>query len=213
MSVKRSSRRLPFRSTTRLRGRPVEIDAETGSWRRRFRRRLNYGEQNLRGAGRLEHDGGVLIVRATKKIAERLGGFATVPAAPDRPQLGEWYATAMFWRPQVALFVSETTLLPVFVPLAPANTVVRRLPAELADVLRRQGVPDEFIDAELAKMSASICPAQRESQHDGRRQRIRPPRQARNARRRGKPDLTRLSDWLAQTPMGPLRDRRWVPQS
>ena len=60
--------------------------------------------------------GDVLIVRATKKLAQRLGGFDDVPAEPDLSLLGEWYATVIFWRPQVALFVSETTLLPVFVP-------------------------------------------------------------------------------------------------
>ncbi len=27
--------------------------------------------------------------------------------------MGQWYATAMFWKPQVALFVNEPTLLPV----------------------------------------------------------------------------------------------------
>jgi hypothetical protein len=33
--------------------------------------------------------------------------------------LGQWYATAVFWKPQVALFVNESTLLPVLMPLAP----------------------------------------------------------------------------------------------
>ena len=33
---------------------------------------------------------------------------------------GDWFATVVFWRPQVALFVSKPTLLPVFVPFAPA---------------------------------------------------------------------------------------------
>jgi hypothetical protein len=39
---------------------------------------------------------------------------------------GRRYATAFFWRPQVALFVNESTLLPVLIPLAPATTVIAR---------------------------------------------------------------------------------------
>jgi hypothetical protein len=99
----------------------------------------------------------VLIVRATKKLAERMGGFDAAPADADLPLLGEWYATAIFWRPQVALFVSETTLLPVLLPLAPASSVLKRFPAAVADVLRRQEVPGAFIEAELAKMRTGVC--------------------------------------------------------
>ena len=153
----------------------------------------------------------MLIVRATKKLAQRLGGFATVSAEPDLPLLGEWYATLMFWRLQVALFVSETTLLPVFIPLAPATTVVRRLPAELADMLCRQDVPGVFIDAELAKMSESRClPTASRSMVGVVNEYVRLAEHS-HARSRGTPDLAGLSDWLAQTPMGPLRDRSGFP--
>ena len=170
-----------------------------------------YGEQDQRGACRLEHDRGVLIVRATKKLAERLGGFTPSPADPDQPRLGEWYATVMFWRPQVALFVSETTLIPVFVPLAPATTVVRRLPVELAVALRRHGVSDAFIDAEISKMSESRClPTASRSMVGVVNEYVRLAEHS-NARRGGTPDLGRLSDWLAHTPMGPLRDRGGFP--
>ena len=159
----------------------------------------------------VEHSGGVLIVRATKKLAERLGGFTPAPADPDQPRLGEWYATVMFWRPQVALFVSQTTLLPVFVPLAPATTVVRRLPAELAVVLRRHGVSDPFIDAEISKMSESRClPTASRSMVGVVNEYVRLAEHS-NARRGETPDLARLSDWLAHTPMGPLRDRSGFP--
>ena len=55
--------------------------------------------------------------------------------------MGQWYATAMFWKPQVALFVSEPTLLPVLVPLAPAATLLARFPQQLAAVLTAHGTP------------------------------------------------------------------------
>jgi hypothetical protein len=57
--------------------------------------------------------------------------------------LGDWYATALPWRPrQVALFVSEKTLLPVLMPIAPASSLLDRFPHQFAEVLR-QHTPDE----------------------------------------------------------------------
>lgn len=66
--------------------------------------------------------------------------------------LGDWFATALFWKPQVALLVNQRTLLPVFVPLAPAATLTKRIPDAIAAALRRQGAPEEFVAAELAAM-------------------------------------------------------------
>ncbi len=155
--------------------------------------------------------GDVLIVRATKKLAQRLGGFDDVPAGPDLPSLGEWYATVIFWRPQVALFVGETTLLPVFVPLAPASSLIRRLPAELADVLRRQEVPGAFIDKELSKMNEAVClPTASRSMLGVLNGYVHLAGHIR-ARQGGPPDLAWLEDRLAQTPMGPLHKRHGFP--
>lgn len=68
--------------------------------------------------------------------------------------LGDWFATAIFWRPQMALFVNERTLLPVFVPLAPAATLFERAPSAIASVLRCHGVDDAVVTAELSAMHA-----------------------------------------------------------
>ena len=154
----------------------------------------------------LGQDEEVLIVRATKKFAQRLGGFDPVPTEPDLPLLGEWYATVIFWRPQVALFVSETTLLPIFVPLAPASSVTR-LPTELADVLRRQETPGAFIDKELSKMNESRClPTASRSMLGVLNEYVHLAGHV-HARQGGLQDLAWLEDWLAQTPMGPLHKR------
>jgi len=55
----------------------------------------------------------VLIVHATKKLLDRLKRPAERLEEVSTGFLGPWYATALFWRPQVALFVNERTLLPV----------------------------------------------------------------------------------------------------
>jgi hypothetical protein len=66
--------------------------------------------------------------------------------------MGQWYATAMFWKPQVALFVNEPTLLRVLMPLAPAATLLARFPQQAAAVLAAHGVPVAVIDEEQRQM-------------------------------------------------------------
>ena len=68
--------------------------------------------------------------------------------------LGNWYATALFWKPQVALLVNERTLLPVLMPLAPATDLATRFPNYLDSVLAAHGMQQQFIEQELAQMTA-----------------------------------------------------------
>ncbi len=73
--------------------------------------------------------------------------------------LGSWYATLLRGRPAVALFVNEPTLLPLLMPVAPARTLLRRLPAAVADLLAGHLVPRELIDSEVADMAgARVAP-------------------------------------------------------
>ncbi|MDQ2874697.1 MAG: hypothetical protein M3Y33_07775 [Actinomycetota bacterium] len=150
----------------------------------------------------------MLIVRATKKLLDRLG-----PPAPDVEQasttlLGDWYATVWFWRPQAALLVSEVTLLPVLMPLAPAVTFLQRLGPELAAVLVAHGAPAEFIDAELQEMervrlaktaSRSVVGIMNEFTHLA------------DAWRQDEPDMLALAVRLATTPCSPLYKRHISP--
>jgi hypothetical protein len=70
----------------------------------------------------------VVIVRATRKLLQRLGRpTAGCPVSTTR--LGDWYATHLPWRPRhVSLLVSERTLLPLLMPLTPAATLLDRFP-------------------------------------------------------------------------------------
>jgi len=47
----------------------------------------------------------------------------------------------LFWKPQVALLVNETTLLPVLTKFAPAATLLDRVPTVVAVHLHAHGVP------------------------------------------------------------------------
>lgn len=97
----------------------------------------------------------MVIVHGTQRFRDRVPGRTDDIAADDQSYtlLGPWYATLLRWRPAVALFVSEPTLLPVLVGMAPARTLLRRFPAAVADVLSAHHVPHELINAEVTQMT------------------------------------------------------------
>ncbi|MFO1256262.1 MAG: hypothetical protein U1E37_11445 [Sphingomonadaceae bacterium] len=90
-------------------------------------------------------------LHCTKKLLDRIKPEIVAPGQSDTA-LGNWYATVLFWKPQVALLVSERTLLPVLMQLAPAATLARRFPAQFALVLKEHGVSSEFIAQEVWRM-------------------------------------------------------------
>ena len=95
----------------------------------------------------------MFVVHPTKKLLDRLHQ----PLSTDghgTTALGDWYATALFWKPQVPLFVNEVTLPPVLVPLAPAATLLDRFPDALRGVLQAHEIPRSFIGAEIAEIGA-----------------------------------------------------------
>jgi hypothetical protein len=92
-------------------------------------------------------------LHCTKKLLDRVKAeISTVPLT-STTVLGSWYATVLLWKPQVALLVNENTLLPVLMPLAPCRDLAERFPEQLVNVLAAHGVPQQFIDHELAQMN------------------------------------------------------------
>jgi hypothetical protein len=98
-----------------------------------------------------EYRSTVFTLHCTKKLLDRIGPRVDLPRNAST-RLGNWYATALFWRPHMALMVNERTLLPVMLPLAPAASLAKRFPAALEELLRTLGLPDEFIKAEIGNM-------------------------------------------------------------
>lgn len=155
-------------------------------------------------------DTGSFTIHATKKLLDRVKQPIGEPVAPATA-LGNWYANALFWKPQVALLVNERTLLPVFMPLAPAATLARRFPDELRRVLDAHGTDPRFVDHEIRSMgdgryaktaSRSLLGVMNEfaflaSVH----------REDHGAEE----DLVTLSVRLAETPMSPLYKRHISP--
>jgi hypothetical protein len=92
----------------------------------------------------------MVFIRGTRKVLDRVGS----PSEPDTASttmLGDGFVTVLFWRPQVALFVNATSLLPVFMPMAPAATVLERFPETLAGILRTHGIADHIIAHEVGQ--------------------------------------------------------------
>jgi hypothetical protein len=94
----------------------------------------------------------VFTIHATKKLLDRVKAPVVDPVAQPSTALCNWYATAIFWKPQVALFVNEITFLPVFMPLAPSSTLAQRFPEVLREVLMGIEIDFEFIDHEILSM-------------------------------------------------------------
>lgn len=90
----------------------------------------------------------MLVIRGTKKLRERVKGAPAGDGDVSTTELGDWFANVLFWRPQVALLVNSRTLLPVFMDLAPAATLLDRAPVAIEAVLRHHGADDAFLAAE-----------------------------------------------------------------
>jgi hypothetical protein len=93
----------------------------------------------------------MLYLHCTQRLLKRLKP-ELVDAGSGTTKLGNWYATVLPWRPQVAMLVNEQTLLPVLMPLAPAASLAVRFPEALIDILAVHGVPRWFIDSEVSEM-------------------------------------------------------------
>lgn len=92
-------------------------------------------------------------LHATQKLLDRIKSPSIAIGGTSDTLLGNWYATALFWKPHVALLVNEQTLLPVLMPLAPGTDLALRFPECLANVLAAHGVASQFIDQELTLMN------------------------------------------------------------
>jgi hypothetical protein len=143
----------------------------------------------------------MIVVRGTKKFLDRVGRPDT--SYESSTSLGDWYANALFWRPQVALFVNAQTLFPVLVPLAPATSVVSRMPAAFGDLARRLGAGQASLDRELAEMAQHVLAKTASRRVLGvMNEFVHLADQYRTGR--GSLDLLDLSLWLSQVPCSPL---------
>jgi len=151
----------------------------------------------------------MLIVRGTKKLRDRVKGPLVEAADESTTELGDWFATALLWRPQVALLVNERTLLPLFVPLAPAASLLDRVPLAIESILRRHGVDETFVAREMAAMDHVVLTPTNDRSVVGVMNEF--AFHAEHHWRDGLQNLVALSLRMADLPLGPLRDRSGSP--
>ena len=101
----------------------------------------------------------MLVVHATRALRDRM---PTTPAASDdvsTTALGAWYATRLPWRRPAALLVNHATLLPLLMPLAPAATLLARVPEAVTELLYHHHAPADLIATEQTAMTeARVTP-------------------------------------------------------
>jgi len=76
---------------------------------------------------------------------------SSAPVAPST-RLGDWYATIVPYRTSLVLAMSELMLLSVLLPVAPAHSLVKRLPESLGAILLAWGLPDDLVGREVDAM-------------------------------------------------------------
>lgn len=147
----------------------------------------------------------VHTIFATRKLLARVKRPARDPVEPTT-FLGNWYASALLRRPQqVALFVNETTLLPVFVELAPAKDVAARFPETLGTVLEALDVPTDLVLQERLAMREVAFAKTASRSILGSMNDLASLAAHHLSSGRFRDDLAGLSVFLADTPCSPLR--------
>jgi len=144
----------------------------------------------------------MFTLHCTRKLRDRIKADLA-PPKPGDTLLGNWHATALFWKPQVTLLVSESTLLPVLMPLAPSGTLARRFPTQLALVLKAHGIGADAIAQEIWRMDEVTYAKTANRSLVGMLNEF--SFLADCWRPRFGEDLVVLSQKLAETPCGPLR--------
>ena len=154
------------------------------------------------------HHQGVLIVHATRAFRDRVPGPAAANDDISTTTLGPWYATLLRRRPPLALLVNQTTLLPLLTPLAPAATLLTRIPAAVADLLLAHHLPAQLIAAEHAAMAeVHLAPTANRSVVGILNEFA----YLTNVHQPDPKGLLDLSVRLATTPLGPLYKRHITP--
>jgi len=152
----------------------------------------------------------VFTIHATKKLLDRVKTPVADLVAEPSTAMCNWYATAIFWKPQIALFVNEITFLPVLMPLAPVASLAERFPDALGMVLAGIGIDQEFIDEEQSAMVDPVYSKTTNRSAVGVMNEM-----AFHAGFRrddfGPNGLTELSVDLADMPIGPLRGGQGFP--
>lgn len=95
----------------------------------------------------------MVILRPTRKLSSLLPASRILPSNSDTA-LGDWYINRIVVdRQPLLLLVSAVSLLPILVPARDLRTLPLRLAGLVEARLRRLGVPDKDVFAEIEAMT------------------------------------------------------------
>ncbi len=152
----------------------------------------------------------MFTIHGSQKLRDRVKpDLVDAPLDPDTA-MGDWYATALFWKPQVALFVNERTFLPVLVELAPAKSLAGRFPGALEAVLDQMGTDPRFVAAEIAAMTEARWAKTSNRRVVGVMNEFSFLADVDRHHERS-PDLVAMAVRLSKIPLGPLKKRTGFP--
>jgi len=143
----------------------------------------------------------MVVIHGTKKLLDRVPGSSSAIEAPTRP-LGSWYATVLFWKPQVTLLVDEDTYLPLLMPLAPAATLLQRFPDALERLLTAHHAPASLIEPAITAARQPVLAPTANRRAIGVMNEL--AYLATHHHASGETDLVTLAVDLARTPISPL---------
>ncbi len=155
----------------------------------------------------------MLIVRATKKLRDKIGGTPPAVGETSTTVLGDWYANLVGWRRPHVIVVNARSLVPVIAPLTPANGLPGRLADVITSALRALDVPEDVVEAEREHMrEVRVAPTLDRSVVGSMNDFVFLADHRRD-RRGADLDLGDLSRELAHVPCGPLYKSHTFPDA
>src|SRR5260221_21550 len=98
----------------------------------------------------------MVILRRTKKLQSLLPATTNIPDCSDTA-LGDWYVNRITVSHQpLLLMFSSTSLFPMLLPARDVRSLPRRLASIVRERLKRLGIADAAIDAELQAMDPVV---------------------------------------------------------
>jgi hypothetical protein len=96
----------------------------------------------------------VVVLRATKRVMQRLPPSAAVAPGRCDTALGDWYVNRFVVdRQPLRILVNSTSLLSILMPARDLRTLPERLPALVADRLQRLRIEFALVDVEIRAMA------------------------------------------------------------
>lgn len=95
----------------------------------------------------------MLALRCTQRLLKRLNRQPATEPSASTTRLGDWYGNLLYvHKKQLALFVSERSLLPVLIPARELAELPASLTSAFIELMGAMGAPRQAVEAEVAQM-------------------------------------------------------------